>query len=340
MKYQLTGLFFSTLLLANGASSPHVHAALGDCSQPVSSGATPTASDCLFILQAAVGSLTCTTSCVCDPTGGGGITATDALTCLANAVGQDVALNCPCGDTTTTSSTILTTTTTLDTTTTTTGGSTTTTTILSTCLVDTGLTVIDTCNELEWEKKDTAVGSGVDAGNLHDVDNRYAWAGRCSLDTGVLCQPNTEAAATCAARSGGAVGCTACGASEGGCELPLGAITTIWDWLNQINIASFAGHSDWRLATVAGSFSAQTGEPAELESIYDPGSCGGGGGACINPVFGPTISGLTGSYWSASTSPANANAAFAVEFTDGEVQGTGKAFAASVRAVRSPAPTP
>lgn len=323
MKHLPTSVFLVAVLLAPGVLSPRVYAAIGDCSQPVSNGANPTASDCLFILQAAVGSQACTPSCICDPTGGGGTTATDALTCLANAVGQDVALNCPCSATTTTSSTTL---------------STTTTTISSTCLVDTGLTVIDTCNELEWEKKDTPVGSGVEAENLHDVDNRYAWAGRCSLNTGAYCQPNAEAAATCAALTGGATGCAECGVGEGVCELQIGAITTTWDWLNQVNTASFAGHSDWRLATVAGTFIAQTGEPAELESIYDPGSCNGGSGACIDPAFGPTISGLTGSYWSASTSPANANTAFAVEFTDGEVQGTGKSAGLSVRAVRSPSP--
>ena len=69
---------------------------LRPCSQPISTGSRPTASDCLFILKAAVGSVTCTPACMCAPKGSLPITATDALVCLKNAVGQPVALNCPC----------------------------------------------------------------------------------------------------------------------------------------------------------------------------------------------------------------------------------------------------
>jgi cytochrome c553 len=69
-----------------------------NCAQPVSSGAAPVASDCLFILNVAVGAQTCTPeACVCDPTGDGSVAATDALLCLNVAVGGGAALNCPCG---------------------------------------------------------------------------------------------------------------------------------------------------------------------------------------------------------------------------------------------------
>jgi len=77
--------------------------------------------------------------------------------------------------------------------------------------VDLGATVLDTCTSLEWEKKETPVSSGADAGNLHDVDNLYSWAGRCTLDSSVFCQPSTAAAATCATQTGGALGCAECG---------------------------------------------------------------------------------------------------------------------------------
>ena len=77
--------------------------AQGDCGQPVSNGAAPIASDCLFILQVAVGLQACTPEpCVCDPTGDGGNTASDALTCLKRAVGEPIELLCPCDTTTTT----------------------------------------------------------------------------------------------------------------------------------------------------------------------------------------------------------------------------------------------
>jgi len=79
-----------------------VYAGGGLCGQPVSTGATPTASDCLFILKSAVGSTICDPECVCDTNGTGGVTASDALRCLSKAVGLDVALDCPCGATTTT----------------------------------------------------------------------------------------------------------------------------------------------------------------------------------------------------------------------------------------------
>ena len=71
-------------------------AELGDCSQPISTGASPVASDCLFILRAAVGGETCDDPCICAPKGSLPTTATDALVCLFEAVGTaDMA--CPCG---------------------------------------------------------------------------------------------------------------------------------------------------------------------------------------------------------------------------------------------------
>src|SRR5688572_8362179 len=86
------------------ASASSASAAQGDCGQPASSGATPSASDCLFVLRTATGAATCEPECVCDTNGGGGITASDALVCLKVAVGQpNVTLECPpcIGDTTT-----------------------------------------------------------------------------------------------------------------------------------------------------------------------------------------------------------------------------------------------
>jgi hypothetical protein len=71
-------------------------AANGDCSQPVSSGAAPVATDCLFILNAAVGLQTCSPECICAPTGTLPVKASDALKCLNASVGAPVALDCPC----------------------------------------------------------------------------------------------------------------------------------------------------------------------------------------------------------------------------------------------------
>jgi hypothetical protein len=89
-------------LVVAGAPSPSL-AANGDCGQPVSSGSTPVATDCLFILRAAVGTSTCDPTCICDLNGtGGNPNATDALTCLNVSVGTPGLLNCDCGGGTTT----------------------------------------------------------------------------------------------------------------------------------------------------------------------------------------------------------------------------------------------
>ena len=71
-------------------------AAAGDCSQPLSSGSAPTASDCLFILRVAVGSDVCDPECMCAPKGTMPATTTDALLCLNKAVGRTVTLACDC----------------------------------------------------------------------------------------------------------------------------------------------------------------------------------------------------------------------------------------------------
>ena len=63
----------------------------------MSDGETPLATDCLFVLDAAVGLTTCTPECVCAPKGALPVSATDALVCLNAAVGAAVELHCPCG---------------------------------------------------------------------------------------------------------------------------------------------------------------------------------------------------------------------------------------------------
>jgi hypothetical protein len=100
-------LFAVALIVGFLAGPQSVVAAQGDCSQPLSSGLNPVASDCLFILGVAVNLQACTPQpCVCDPTGDGSTTASDALRCLNKAVAEPVTLLCPC-DTTTSSTTTM-----------------------------------------------------------------------------------------------------------------------------------------------------------------------------------------------------------------------------------------
>jgi hypothetical protein len=80
--------------------APYAPAGLGDCSQPRTDGPSPTATDCLTILRAAVGLETCDPECICAPNGSLPVVATSALVCLKKAVGLDVELACPCTTTT------------------------------------------------------------------------------------------------------------------------------------------------------------------------------------------------------------------------------------------------
>ena len=120
-------------------------------------------------------------------------------------------------------------------------------------------TIKDSCTGLQWEKKDGSDGTPNPA-DLHDVDNRYMWAGRC-YSNGALCQPNAAAAASCVAHAdGGTTGCSTCPKATCNVDpLRVGAITTVWDWLNQLNAANFAGHNDWRLPSEGGYNSPPTG---------------------------------------------------------------------------------
>jgi len=182
---------------------------------------------------------------------------------------------------------------------------------------------------LQWEKKTVAAG-------LHDVGGTYTWAGCCGGDCGSLanyCQPNAEAAATCAAQvDSGAQGCSTC--TTGTCVVDpfgAGAVTTVWDWIDQVNAEGFAGHSDWRLPSELGDNTGLPGDPRELETILLPPSVCGSNPPCIDSIFGPTTPSL---YWSSSTFIFSAVNARVAGFNNGEVGSFGKTNDISVRAVR------
>lgn len=210
--------------------------------------------------------------------------------------------------------------------------------------VDQGATMLDTCSGLEWEKKDTPVGSGVDAANLHDVDNRYAWVGSCSLDAQVLCQPTSAAAARCA-ETGGAGGCDECGPGQGTCNAALyGAISTVWDWLDGINASGFAGHADWRLPIggFGGFLSEPEPGPAELRSLADHVCPSSEQKWCAADALGQS----DGTYWTSTTptdeeerAAVNGDSSWASWGVSGVdtwfPQRAGKIYGLSVRAVRS-----
>ena len=193
-------------------------------------------------------------------------------------------------------------------------------------------TITDTQTGLTWEKKDQG-------GGLHDSNTRYPSAGICT-DNGEFCQPDAAAATTCNAATGGAMGCAQCGGTAS-CNTIIGS-TTIWDWLNQLNAASFDGHSDWRIPTVG-----RDGGTVQLETIVDTSVSGCGGGVpCVPPAFNTGwVAGCTATscsctqaerYWSATSIVGNLPfpSAWGVFFGTGEVFGIDKASAFYVRAVR------
>jgi len=191
-------------------------------------------------------------------------------------------------------------------------------------------TITDNQTGLIWEKK----GQNRD---VHDVNTRYRWAGLCT-DSGESCQPDDGAAGTCEAATGGAIGCARC-AGRATCNTD--GFMTIWEWLNQLNGASFAGHDDWRIPAVG-----REGGVVELESIVDTSvpKCGTGV-PCVAAAFDTdcllecTVTGCSCTqpdfYWSVISGVGSPPFAFGVFFPDGRVIGTDKAAAFYVRAVRS-----
>ncbi|MGH7786295.1 MAG: DUF1566 domain-containing protein [Candidatus Binatia bacterium] len=199
-------------------------------------------------------------------------------------------------------------------------------------LVDNGDgTVTDHGSGLTWEKQVARDGNPV-AGNRHDGDNTYVWAGTCAVGGG-LCQPTAAAAAACHAGVEGAdKGCDTC--TQGACTVSSLAVTTTWQWLVDLNSGAFAGHSDWRLPT-----------RAELETIVDysrivpaaPGAFRGqfcGSPTCTDLADPLCSCTANGGYWSASSYAGTPTSAWYVNFYDGFVNVFAKSNDAFVRAVR------
>jgi len=155
-------------------------------------------------------------------------------------------------------------------------------------------TISDTQTGLMWEKK-TANPGLPDRSNVHDVKNRYVWS-----DLGGA--PNGSAFTKFLYGLNG--GTSPDGTSTSGC---------------------FAGHCDWRLPLIE-----------ELAGIVDKtqGRCGGGrSGACIDPIFGPT---MASAYWSATTVAGFPGRAWGADFSVGPAVDSGhKILILHVRAVRS-----
>jgi hypothetical protein len=177
-------------------------------------------------------------------------------------------------------------------------------------------TITDTQTGLIWEKKD-------DAGGVHDMHSKFTWAGQCSFSS-AFCQPDAASAAACSAATDGALGCALCGIGEGSCNVDpwgFGASTTIWSWLLQLS--GFAGHSDWRIPTLAELHTIVGGVPPAFNNSCAPG--------CTVTTCSCTASSY---YWSATTQADSPDGAFIVEFGSPGSGSSTKSGGFVVRAVR------
>jgi hypothetical protein len=204
-------------------------------------------------------------------------------------------------------------------------------------------TITDTQTDLVWEKKVSADGSK-DAPNLHDADNLYSWAGRCSFVNSILCQPNAAAATACAAGArGDQTGCDVCPPGLGTCDVDPSVLTTVWDGAAQLNAGSgFAGKTDWRVPTLAEleSLIDRTRYPAAIDPAFNTPpfqSC--------NDILDPTCSATAffGTAFYASADARDAGRVWTAFFLDGSTMYFEKAtqgFYYTLRGVRGGRPTP
>lgn len=170
-------------------------------------------------------------------------------------------------------------------------------------------TISDLRTGLMWEKKS-------DDDTLHDWDNCYAWWGTCSGDGMTTCGRDAD----CAGAGG------TCDATD--CQGMLNPLT-VFEWVDELNAASFAGHADWRLPNVN-----------ELHSLVDYGATGLLIDVVFNTACAPACTVLTcsctpaGPFWSSTTYGDDPTLAWEVLSDLGFVVIDAKAAPVFVRAVR------
>ena len=160
------------VLVASLALGSPAWADLGDCSQPLTEGPAPSATDCLYILNVAVSLADCNPECICAPKGTLPTTATDALVCLNAAVAASPVSACPCstGSTTTTNPTS-------------------TTFVTTTTIAATTTTLDDPCDPNPCQHDGFCSNLG---GTVYDCLCSGDWAGPTCEQCGTVCNDNAD----------------------------------------------------------------------------------------------------------------------------------------------------
>lgn len=193
-------------------------------------------------------------------------------------------------------------------------------------------TVSDNETGLAWEKK-LRSDATVDPDNLQDADNVYPWAGTCSVASVKRCQPDAPSSAACSAGvDGNPVSCAECGVGEGTCTVGAPGIT-IWQWLGELNAASFAGYGDWRIPTHAeleSLVNLEASSPATFTAFHGT-SCGA---ACADLADPECACTRVATYWTASIRLFDPAWAWSFDFANGNLSQIPMTDQRLVRAVR------
>jgi len=146
-------------------------------------------------------------------------------------------------------------------------------------------TISDVNSGLMWEKK-LKLDGRADAGDLHDADNCYPWAGVCARG-GAECRVDADCGA------GGP-----CQAAD--CQVSPPGGLTIFKWVERLNAAKFAGHDDWRMPNsgeLYGIVNPMEDGDARVREVFNGASCGG---ACVDPSDPACSCNHQGVYWAAA----------------------------------------
>lgn len=181
-------------------------------------------------------------------------------------------------------------------------------------------TITDHTTKLMWEKK-VKLDQAKDPANLHDADNSYPWAGRCTWEEPeqkIYCQNpgDCPTGKNCVIADGQQTG------------------LTIFGWLAELNHEPcFAGHCDWRIPTVGElkSLADLTVDPPVIAPIFAAEGCGAGCTDITDPACSCTFPFY---YWSSQEVAPDSEYARDVYFKNGVESRELRDFPYYVRAVR------